>query len=115
MIPLPVLILPAPWREINPPFYGQRAYQRPGIAVIVTEEEYEGNKWLHVSMSRRERLPLWSELREVKDIFIGRDKKAIQVLPPEKEYVNIHPYCLHLWHCMTKEVLPDFTQGTGMI
>jgi hypothetical protein len=35
----------------------------------------------------------------VKAIFIGRDKEALQVLPPESEHVNIHPNCMHLWHC----------------
>lgn len=44
-----------------------------------------------------EALPSWEDLRRVKDIFIGREVEAYQVLPKESEYVNVHPFCLHLW------------------
>lgn len=54
-------------------------------------------------------------LNEVKDIFIGKDRKAVLVFPPEKEKINIHPYCMHLFACLSEDVLPDFTKGSGML
>lgn len=89
---------------------------RDGLVVIVSgQTELDGRVWLHVSCSRRDRVPTWSELRMVKDLFIGRQNLAIQVLPPESRHVNIHPFCLHLWHCLDGDHLPDFTRGTGSI
>jgi hypothetical protein len=70
--------------------------------------ESDGKRWIHVSCSRPNRLPSWEELRLVKDTFIGRDRKAIQVLPPASEYVNDNPHVLHLWACLDGDGLPDF-------
>ena len=47
--------------------------------------------------------------------FIGKDRKAVLVFPPEKEKINIHPYCMHLFACLSEDVLPDFTKGSGML
>jgi hypothetical protein len=80
---------------------------------LVGLELHDGKWWLHVSVSHPHKLPTWAELKEVKELFIGRDKKAIQILPNEKEYVNMHPYCLHLFHS-DEDGLPDFTHGGGL-
>lgn len=110
------LILPAPWRPIQAPGVGQYAYQRPGLVVLVsTDIEQDDRLWLHVSVSRRERLPSWEEINEVKDIFVGKDRKAVMVFPPEDEKVNIHPYCMHLFSCVSEDILPDFTRGSGRL
>jgi len=56
-----------------------------------------GGGWDHVSISYRNRCPSWEEMCAVMDIFFGPDECAVQYHPPEKDYVNRHPYCLHLW------------------
>jgi len=56
-----------------------------------------GMGWEHVSASMNNRCPTWEEMCLVKDIFWGDDECVIQYHPPKKEYVNLHPYCLHLW------------------
>lgn len=33
----------------------------------------------------------------IKDIFWGEDECVVQFHPPKNEYINLHPYCLHLW------------------
>jgi hypothetical protein len=53
--------------------------------------------WEHVSVSRRDRCPTWFEMCQVKDLFWDGDDCVVQYHPPESEYVNNHPYCLHLW------------------
>ena len=117
-MPKPVLVLPIEWRELQAPAPLQRAYGRPTIAdkllVVVTEEYHKNQWWRHVSCSMINQIPSWEYLRMVKDIFIGRSEKAIQVLPPESQYVNIHPNVLHLWCPLDKDPLPDF-RTKGMI
>jgi len=56
-----------------------------------------GEKWVHISVSRPDRLPSWEELTKVKNEFLGEDVEAYQVLPRKEDYVNTHRYCLHLW------------------
>ena len=81
-----------------------------GLAAIVSvAREPDGKRWVHLSVSHRHRLPKWRELRETKDLFLGRNVYAYQVLPPEDKYVNLHPRVLHLWHCLDGDPLPEFS------
>lgn len=57
--------------------------------------------WEHVSVHMIEyriaRIPTWSEMCTVKDIFWEEEELVVQFHPPKSEYVNTHPYVLHLW------------------
>lgn len=64
-----------------------------------------GEGWEHVSVSRNDRCPSWSEMEHVKRQFFREDEAAMQLHPPLKDYVNCHPYCLHLWR-PTDTVIP---------
>ena len=57
----------------------------------------DGGGWEHVSVSRRDRTPTWEEMAQVKSLFWGEEDYVVQIHPPRSEYVNNHPYCLHLW------------------
>ena len=61
--------------------------------------------WEHVSVSRTDRCPTWDEMCQVKDLFWDKDDCVVQYHPPESEYVNNHPNCLHLWR-PTEDALP---------
>jgi len=119
-------VLPKEWISMGGFGPAGWAYQKDdGLRVIMTigpamsldpvSQQRCESEWLHVSFSRHKRIPDYGDMVEVKEIFIGKDLKAIMVLPAEKEHVNIHPNCLHLWACLDRDPLPDFTQGTGMI
>ena len=56
-----------------------------------------GEKWDHVSVSLEDRCPTWEEMCWVKDLFWNRGETVIQYHPAADNYVNVHPYCLHLW------------------
>lgn len=87
-----------------------------GLRVIASASlEEDGQWWLHVSASRQSRMPTWNDLRRAKDIFVGPNVAAIQVLPKQEDWVNINPFVLHLWHCLDKDPLPDFTHGSGVL
>jgi hypothetical protein len=83
--------------------------------VLITVGRHEGKRWIHFSIAHPSRIPHFEELRRYKDAFLGVERKAIQVLPPKSEYVNIHPYCLHLFSCLDGDGLPDFTHGSGSL
>ena len=87
-----------------------------GLRVIESwNKELDGKTWHHVSVSRKSRLPSYEDLCFVKKVFIGEDKTAYQIFAKKSDHVNIHPYCLHLWHCVDGDVTPDFTHGMGTI
>lgn len=104
------MILTPDWHEVQCPVKGGRAWMcENGLLVIASALiEDDGKRWLHVSLSRRTRLPSWADMHYVKDQFIGRQNKAIQVFPPAREYVNTHPNCLHLFRCLDGDGIPDF-------
>lgn len=105
-------VLPTNWRLCEDMLDGSRYESREGLRVIVSGmTELDGRHWLHASVSRRGRLPSYDDLKAVKALFIGRERKAIQVFAADSEHVNLHPFVLHLWHCASGDVLPDFTQG----
>lgn len=65
----------------------------------------DGMDWDHVSVSLNNRTPNWKEMCMVKDLFFSKDECVIQYHPSEKEYINNHPYCLHLWRPQ-KDIIP---------
>ena len=56
-----------------------------------------GGGWEHVSVSHQNRVPTWEEMCMVKDIFFYDEEAVIQYHPSKSQYVNKHPYTLHLW------------------
>lgn len=67
-----------------------------------------GGGWEHVSVSpwsdSRKACPTWDEMCEIKDMFFDPDERVVQYHPPKSEYINMHPYCLHLWRPTTVEM-----------
>jgi hypothetical protein len=71
-----------------------------GLSVIASN----GYGWDHVSVSLKNRCPNWGEMNKIARLFFGEDECPYQLHPPEKDYVNNHPYTLHLWRCHDREV-----------
>jgi hypothetical protein len=75
----------------------------------------DGADWEHVSVTIKDRkltkqimrCPTWQEMCYVKQLFWDDTDAVIQVHPAAKDYVDYHPYCLHLWRPIGRElVLP---------
>lgn len=62
-----------------------------------------GGGWEHVSIAYANRTPTWDEMCKVKDMFWNDNECVVQYHPPKSEYVNLHPYCLHLWRQIGNE------------
>ncbi len=60
--------------------------------------------WEHVSISCHNRCPNWTEMCFVKDLFWEPEEAVMQLHPPKSDYVNQHPYCLHLWRPLTETI-----------
>ena len=118
-------VLPGGWKEVPTPAVRlgvgreyHRAYlKHDTVSVLVScAQQLDGQRWLHVSVARRNgQAPSWELMTEVKDLFIGPSRTALQVMPPRAKWVNIHPGCLHLWSCLDGDVTPDFTAGGDTI
>jgi len=101
------------WRKVEEREDGS-AYKNDGLLVIKGGEIHNGKRWIHVSLSRKNRIPDYDDMTRVKRDFIGEDKRAIMILPSKLYWVNIHQYCLHLFHCEDGDGLPEFSRN-GMI
>jgi len=64
----------------------------------------ENIPWEHVSVSCERRCPNWTEMCFVKDLFWNPEEAVMQLHPPKSDYVNMHPYCLHLWRPLHVEM-----------
>jgi hypothetical protein len=91
---------PAPLRKLVP---GIQAWQREvadgHLSVFVGVED---GGW-HLSISHRRadtspgRLPSWDELKDARYRFCPDAVTMAMLLPPQAEYVNLHPTTFHLW------------------
>lgn len=99
--------LPRRWRclgQVQEPsgiciFSDTHAFLRnDGLQAIFALEAHADGNWMHLSVSRPKKLPTWVELVSAKIDFLGPEVAAVQILPPESQWVNAHAYTLHLWH-----------------
>lgn len=85
----------------SPEFGNNGAFFLPPIKPLSKEKlgviASDGAGWEHVSVSLQSRCPTWDEMNYVKAVFWDDEDCVVQFHPPLSEYVNEHPYCLHLW------------------
>lgn len=74
------------------------------------EGEIPNEDWIHASISWRDRLPTYEEIKLVHYAVFG-DSYAYQVFVPSTNHVTYHDNALHLWGRTDEEpVLPEFSQ-----
>lgn len=68
----------------------------------------DGLQWEHVSVSLPDRSPTWEEMCKIKTLFWDPEDVVIQYHPGHSDYINNHPYCLHLWRPVNQSLpVPD--------
>ncbi len=86
--------------------------KRKGLLVVFSiSKERDDKWWVHISCSYDSHLPSWDDMVYVRDELLGKGTWALQVIPSQEDYVNVHRYCLHMWHCLNGPVTPDFRKG----
>jgi hypothetical protein len=56
-----------------------------------------GGDWDHVSVSLANRTPTWAEMAYAKRFFFHDHEVVMELHVPDKDHINTHPHCLHLW------------------
>ena len=81
----------AMWGYFCLSLYGEK------VRVLSSGEADKDREWEHVSVSlaNSKKTPSWKIMQKVKDLFWHEGETVIQFHPPQKEYVNYHPGCLH--------------------
>lgn len=83
---------------------------RDPLVAIVTVDLYDrfgqAGHWLHLSFSRRGRLPSWPDLVSARDELGYGERVFVQMLPPKTFWLNVHPYCLHMVSRLDGETVP---------
>lgn len=78
-----------------------------------------GYGWEHVSVApfKRHKVPTWSMMCRVKDIFFGADEWVVEYHPAKSEYVDNVKNCLHLWRPNNVEmpVPPSWMVGINTV
>lgn len=80
------------------------AFRVPVGPVYANVVVSDGEGWEHVSVGLPNRCPTWGEMCRIKALFWDAEDTVIQFHPPESEYVNCHPYVLHLWRPVGIEI-----------
>lgn len=67
--------------------------------VIVTIDD---GAW-HLSISTRSALPSYKEMKEARYRFLPNEIYMAEIFPPQEEFVNVAPYCRHLYQINIKD------------
>lgn len=69
--------------------------ERHRLFVIVSDQD----GWEHcsVSLHNKARLPTWTEMCHIKDLFWPEDEIVVQYHPAKADYINFQSSTLHLW------------------
>lgn len=92
------LDLPPEWERFN-----ENTFLNDLLGLTVTTtvgRHHDKKRWLHVSVSHRNRPPSWDDMRLVKELFVGTNRVA---LLPSTEEARTHPHVLHMWSCLDAE------------
>lgn len=73
---------------------------RPLIFMIASD----GEGWEHVSVSTPIRCPTWEEMCFIKAMFWEEEDCVMQLHVPKSEWINNHPFCLHLWRPLNEPI-----------
>jgi len=97
---------PGPSLDKLPPIQAGSAAIIPGVEPLI--RNYTMGRLLilvgfdpavgwHLSISHPSRYPSWDEIKKARYELLPSDLTFGLILPPEGEYVNIHPFCFHLY------------------
>lgn len=109
-------VLPSNWRRVHDPRFDGVYHSLTLRALFSAGVEEDGRRWIHLSVSRTDRMiPTWLDLTEARDALLGRERLAVQVLPPRAEHYDSGTgvEVLHLWAPLDGSPLPNFLRARG--
>lgn len=94
--PVPELINPESMGYYEIPHYQDQGFCFYVLTVVANGWE-QTVVTVRVKASRSTRCPTWEEMCFIKNLFWHPEDCVMQLHPPASDYVNNHPYALHLW------------------
>jgi hypothetical protein len=89
--------------------WGFRNKHGDGSVILSVFPDSLGIYWVHASITRKERMPSYEDLKLLHRAVFGDLSWSYQVFAPASQHVNIHEYALHLWgRADGSPALPDF-------
>lgn len=73
--------------------YKEGVFKMGRCDIIIAKEN---NKW-HMSISTRNASPSYKEIKAARYKYLPDDVYMAQIFPPKEEFINLHPYCHHLY------------------
>jgi len=55
------------------------------------------NGMWHLSISTPNALPSYKEMKAARYKYLPNEIYAAEIFPPKEEFINVHPYCRHLY------------------
>ena len=107
------LVIPAGWQTVDRD--GLKTLYRHfpnGLFATFAIETYPGGGGRHtlgpceepgtfrrIVISRKKMYPAWDEMRDLVRTcgLFDRSRDIFMVIPPDEEYVNLHPHAFHWW------------------
>jgi hypothetical protein len=86
------------------------AFRFKDTVVVSSGHDTEYN-WEHVSVSCATTTPTWTQMCYIKNMFWDEDEWVVQFHPAASDYVNVHPFCLHMW----KPIGVDFPKPPAIL
>jgi hypothetical protein len=84
---------------VNPKYIGRIGdgllYRIGECQVILSGPQERHHIGWHFSISHPSRNPTWEEQRDTRYALVPDDLYMVMIMPPKKEYVNIHDHCFH--------------------
>ena len=68
-----------------------------GLRVAGSMDRTPHGRLLHVSVSYEDHAPTWDDIKVVRQAFYPDDIDVAMMLPQKRDYVNVMPYCFHMW------------------
>lgn len=110
-------VIPSGWQEIRMPNGDKILVYRTdsGLCGTFSIEHWPGpdrnqcgpmeqtGVFKRIVLSRSTAYPTWDEMRDfIRECgLFDRTRDVIMVLPPDREYINVHPFAFHWWQRVT--------------
>jgi len=77
-----------------------KVYKMGRCRILVSQDQ---GLW-HLSISTPDAQPSYKEIKEARYRFLPDNITMAQIFPPKDEFVNVHPFCHHLWEIKPEEL-----------
>jgi hypothetical protein len=75
----------------------------------------EGDDRWHMAISMRNRVPTWDEMKYAARKVLPQDLYYVLCFPPDRDWMSVHPHCLHLIQTRDQWLIDQMKFEGGMV